>query len=1200
MSTIRIPGSTAADRRPEARARRAATLLAALALAPAALANTTTDQPLGPGAADGALLFWAAFDTFTSGMDPYFFGSQPVRDAMNFGGDKDASNGGANFSAEAEISSGGTNANSTVANCNPQAGSSHRCGTKPSVFTIYYDGGTTWDGVYGSASMLDDYIAFRERIDATPDGGGTYKSNHWNILIDTDGDNYKEFWVDLDGKPSGSGDTVHIYYENINRQDITITSSPVLREDFQACPSASHTATGTCSRSFTRDLPVTVYEPTDTSADFFVDVAIPVWAFTQPTVGGLCPVSGQPPQSITFPGRSSPDNDTCFVILPTTTYRLIFSTSDSSTDPLQKDFTPGCGASVTDPCQFGAAIPVTLAWVETSAAKGPVTVNFATASEYRNAAFRVYADEAGLLPLDASFTASRGVNTTDPTEYSVRLDAAPPRGTFWLADFDTNGKRTMHGPFQVGQRFGRRPVLSAVDRAGAAKAQRVLLAKGEGAPPVDGAYLWVSQRGIHRVSYAAIAAAGVDLAGAPVTRIALTAFGQPVARRVLSADATFGPGDEIEFIGEPVETLYSARTPYAVAVDPASAVELAVSDLPAGPSGDAWAYETVTHAPQLRYNYASPLDDPWQAEQLFAPNGTPVGADMPLASTDVATVPGVDAQLSATTVGLTDWTSLLPDHRIALSLNGSVVATTTGDGVVQMDLAATVPVSSLAALNTGRVALTADTGFAFDMINVERVALRYPRLPVAEAGRWSADAIAFGATNAPPSQPRPAAGGGADLMLSDSFEGEALTISDSVLVAGLASPDVVAYRRADGVWSRLLDARTGAFGGGFGAWLPSDRRTDAQYLLSETSALLVPAVEPRRAVVDITSGAADYLVITHPAFTDSLAPLLAMKQAQGLVTAVVETTQVYRQFGHGQPGAAAIRSYLSRVVPARGVEYVLIVGGDSYDYKNYQGAAALSFVPTTYGQVNELITYAPSDTRYSDLDYDQVPDIAIGRLPARTPAELDVMIAKIARYGSSDWTPSPRMLAVAGLSETEQPFRLLSTDFTALVPNVGGDIVTGYVDDVGVANARATLLSTASGGPAFVSFSGHSAPGQWTYDPLLTTGDVASITNEGRPGVYLQWGCWTSYFVLPSGNTMSQALLGTPNRGAAATIGASALSDFVSHKDLSELLGPRLLEGSRIGDALLQAKRELGLMTQQRPDAIMGIELLGDPAMPLR
>lgn len=1177
---------------------------------PTAWANITTDTPTASWCTAGgctATNFWNGFDVGSTGFKAWYFGSQPIRDAQNFGGDKDASNGGASFSAEAEISSGGNNTfgspNFAVdTNCNPYVNTKHRCGTYTSAFFVYYDGGTLWNGVYGSSSMLDDWAGFRMRIASTPDTNSVgLLSNHWNFLLDLDGDGYKEFWIDVDGKPAGLSDTIHIYYEDAARQDITTTVAPVLREDFPGCAKRDF-ASAPCTRSYSRTRPVTDYDPTDTTGDWFVDVAVPLWAMTEDSsaiaTGGTCPKTGLPkPAPTIFPGRSVADSDTCYVLLPSTAYGAVFSTSDSSTDPLQKDFTPGCGATVAATCTFGTPVPVTLAYVSSVAHGTTYDVRWVTATENRNAAFRVFDDPKGDIPLSSQFVPSLAVNSAEPLEYSVRLERAPSTGRFWLADYDIHGARQIRGPFAVGRDYGQNPRSELIDWPAVTRANLAANAAQAQTALNDGLTLWVKQRGVHRVGYEELAAAGVDLAGTALADLRLSTNGASVRRRVISSDAVFGAGDAIEFFAEPIDSLYSAETPYWLEVRAGGGTPTPISDLPAADSAPAWSWGQSRHALKTRYNFASPDADPWGGEQIFASTGTPVGVDIVLDSSARAAVPGVSARLSARVIGVIDWAGDAPDHHVNLMFNGAPKASLFGDGLRALE-AVDIGLDMPADNNTVRVELGADTAYAFDMVNVDYVALDYPRLPAVENGRWLADAVQFGTvTNAPPAQALVAGG---DRMFANSLEDAIATngAAASLLVTGLGSSEAVAYRNDGSGWAMLADTRVAAFGGGFAAWVPSTGSHSAAYFVADATALSKPRLEPRIAPVDIQTGAADYLIITNPAFTSSLGELVALKQGQGLSTSIVETTQIFRQFGFGLPDAASIGRYIAYAVARRGVRYVLLVGGDTYDYKNYTGAGSLSFVPTNYMQLEEVVRFAPSDTHYADVDKDGAPDVAIGRLPVRTAAELGAVIAKIVTYSQPD-ASAPHAILVADGIDSGVSFKDISDSIAAALP-VGRAFDRVYVDDLGAVAARTNLLSLLNSGPGLVSFVGHSAPSQWTFDPILRATDIATLTNDGRPSFYLEWGCWNTFFVSPAANTMGHALLLAPNKGGAAAFGATALSDVSAHRELSSRLAPRLTIGVRIGDAILEAKRQLQLDTPGQPDAVLGIELLGDPAMPLR
>ena len=65
-----------------------------------------------------------------------------------------------------------------------------------------------------------------------------------------------------------------------------------------------------------------------------------------------------------------------------------------------------------------------------------------------------------------------------------------------------------------------------------------------------------------------------------------------------------------------------------------------------------------------------------------------------------------------------------------------------------------------------------------------------------------------------------------------------------------------------------------------------------------------------------------------------------------------------------------------------------------------------------------------------------------------------------------------------------------------------------------------------------------------------------------------QWGCWNTYYVAPTYNTMGHVLMLNDDRGAAAVLGAGTLTDSSSDIGLGEQLVPRIATpGKSIGSA---------------------------------
>ena len=136
-------------------------------------------------------------------------------------------------------------------------------------------------------------------------------------------------------------------------------------------------------------------------------------------------------------------------------------------------------------------------------------------------------------------------------------------------------------------------------------------------------------------------------------------------------------------------------------------------------------------------------------------------------------------------------------------------------------------------------------------------------------------------------------------------------------------------------------------------------------------------------------------MIAHPTLLAAVEPLVALRQRQGLATELVDVTDVYDEFSFGQRTPYAIRDFLANAATRwrSAPRYVLLVGDASFDPKNYLGFGDFDLVPTKLVPTAYLKT--DSDDWLVDFDEDGIPDLAIGRLPARTPAEATLFVSKI-------------------------------------------------------------------------------------------------------------------------------------------------------------------------------------------------------------
>jgi len=807
-------------------------------------------------------------------------------------------------------------------------------------------------------------------------------------------------------------------------------------------------------------------------------------------------------------------------------------------------------------------LPVTLAAFESGREGRGWWVAWWTADESLNAGFRLWGIEgSGARRLVASLPSAAG-DSLEAQRYEVRV-AGDWRG-FELEDLAIDGRNRLHGPFAAGARLGAEPARRPVDWAAAraetgvrSVAERAAAARPGGAEdwvPEPGAVreglLLVSAPGIQRVTYEELLAAGIDLSGIPAAQIALLDRGKPVARRV-EPPGIFGRGSYLKFLALPELTLASPVDAFELRVDARSA--LVAGPLPHGGGAAAPAEVRALdrHAPERAYSYSAPNGDPWYDQRLLAwgaPAATARTFDLP----DLA--PGPVA-LTVELWGGLDFPEPGPDHHVVVRLNGSELAAERFDGLVPWTR--TFEVEGLVA-ETGNqleIALPSDTGHEFDIVHLEGFAVAYPRRAVAREGR---------------------------------FEGR---------------PGGRAYE-VEGFGSEPVSVWLGGRRPAAGELLPKGGRItvpdgEREAWAASPAALRRPAVQARIPAAK-THARAAYAIVTHPAFAEHLGPLVGLLAGRGLTVDVTTVDRIYAAYSDHAASAEAIGSFLAASRRQGGLRYALLVGADSFDPHDHLGLGSISYLPTAYRALHPVIHFAPSDEALADLDGDSVPDFPLGRLPVRRLADLDAAVGKLAAWEANLGRAREALLVAGASDDAGRGVATINETYAASLAGWGATLA--QVDDLGAAETRRRTLAALEAGTPLVSYVGHSSSSQWDFTPVLRWSDVAGLENASRPSLVAQWGCWNSYHVDPAYHAMSSELLFAPNGGAAAAIGATTLTSDASHRALGQLFFEEIGKGTSrtLGDAFLSAKRRLhAAQGAGAADALLGMTLLGDPAMPL-
>ena len=389
-------------------------------------------------------------------------------------------------------------------------------------------------------------------------------------------------------------------------------------------------------------------------------------------------------------------------------------------------------------------LPVTLAWVDSSAGRNGLDVRWMTATEHQNGGFRIWGLDAEGARHLLGFETSKVVDSFAPQSYEGTYRA---QGivSIEIEDLGFDNRNRLHGPFAVGSSAGERPVASTIDWASirAELAPAVAAVARERAEAVTArleggdsggsssavALLKVREEGIQRVTYEDLLAAGVDLAQTLPEQLSVADQGRPVARYVGGA-ATFGPGSYIEFLARPQLTLAS----------PYDAFELRFDRLPrqnpptlgAG-SGDVAVVAAVDeHFPDHVYGSGSPSGDPWMDAQLNA-GALPAVAQR---SFDLPDLASGAVDLTVDLWGYSYFSGIAPDHRVIVRLNGNELTDETFDGLVTWSR--TFDVTSLVSASGNVLEIEVPNGnpYGFDSIGFEGFSVSYPRWSAAREGRF--------------------------------------------------------------------------------------------------------------------------------------------------------------------------------------------------------------------------------------------------------------------------------------------------------------------------------------------------------------------------------------------------------------------------------------------------------------------------------
>ena len=815
---------------------------------------------------------------------------------------------------------------------------------------------------------------------------------------------------------------------------------------------------------------------------------------------------------------------------------------------------------------------------------GSTVLEWKTREEVRNLGFNVYREDAtGRHRLNPGLIAGsalvlRHSQPQHAAKTYLWLDRQPASGaSYWLEDVDLDGSKNSHGPAQFENSLSAAanvavaPLLIHLNQAGGAS-PIASVARGrtfshplpvpdpsmvpvnlENEPAVK---ISVQSEGWYRVTRAQLVAAGLDPRASAQT---LQLFAEGVEQPILilgNQSGQLGPNDAIEFYGTGIDTPYSGTRVYWLVFGRQMGKQIPLTRAFSGGSQPQAFPATAVREDRTVY-FAALLNGENQ-DNFFGAlvTNAPVDQDLDAVHSVASSLP---VTLDVTLQGVTD----AQDHSVSVAFNGALLGNLTFSNMNNFTSSFPVDPSQVQdGANT--VTLTALDGDN-DVSLVQSIVLHY--------------AHSFTADN--------------DWLNMQAAAGSQIHVS------GFSNPQIRVFDITNplAIEQVPVAVQTGSsdFSIDFGVpgSLSGQPRTLVAVAGDQIAAPSVLTFHARDGLRNPQAGAS-VVMITHPDFAASLAPLVRLREQQGYTVKVVTIDEIFDAYNFGERSPFAVQQFLQEASLRwrNRPRFVLLVGDASLDPRNYLGFGDFDFVPTRL--IDTAAMKTASDDWFTDFNQTGFATIPTGRLPVRTVADANLVISKIVNYenGATAGAWNQQALVVADQNVGVN----FSATGNAVATSLGKSFTVTKIlaDQLDPQTAKQQVLDAINSGQGLVDYVGHGSVEQWSFSDLLDDSDAAAMQNGERLPVFLLMDCLNGFFQDVYTQSLAESLLLAPNGGAVAVWASSGFTDAGPQSGMDLALTNILAANPKLplGAAILQAKS-----TVVDSDVRRTWILFGDPAM---
>lgn len=340
-------------------------------------------------------------------------------------------------------------------------------------------------------------------------------------------------------------------------------------------------------------------------------------------------------------------------------------------------------------------------------------------------------------------------------------------------------------------------------------------------------------------------------------------------------------------------------------------------------------------------------------------------------------------------------------------------------------------------------------------------------------------------------------------------------------------------------------------------------------------------------LLSVSTPPPDTVVVCPKEFLSTFAPWVAHREAQGHHIEIVPNTRTAKE----------LRSAI-REVAASGQLRFLVLVGDADPLAETNPAVRIVSTPTHLAKAKVNVNWGSepeigTDNWYADLNDDQVPELAVGRLPADTREELAVLVRKIIDYEKNadygEWRRRVNFVAGVGgfgaladsvLESATKKFLTDGIPAAFQTSMTYGSWRSAYCPDP--RRFHETALQRFNEGCLFWVYIGH---GQRTYlDRIYVPGsayhildvdDVPKLDHGGRPPIAVFLSCYAGAYDGPR-DCLAEEMVLAPRGAVAALCGSRVTMPYAMALMGSELL-KNVFQGKEVtlGEVLLHAKQQM-------------------------